>query len=93
MSEIIPVLPLNGKLSTEATIKAVLSPDASISGIMSIAPPPPGSYEGEYEVTPNANEDTTLHTFNKLVNDNIVIHKIPYFETSNESGTTIYIGG
>lgn len=48
-------------------------------------------YEGEYEVTPKAESATVLPTKNKALEDNVTVHKIPYFETSNESGTTVYI--
>ena len=48
-------------------------------------------YDGSYSVKPKAFEDITLPTANKLMKNNVTIEKVPYFETSNETGTTIYI--
>lgn len=49
-------------------------------------------YEGTYEITPLANEQTTLLTAQKFMTDNVTVKEIPYFETSNQSGSTVYIG-
>ena len=48
-------------------------------------------YTGEYEITPTV-EAQTLNTKNKTLRDDLEIKEIPYFETSNEYGNTIYIG-
>lgn len=50
-------------------------------------------YTGEYVVTPKAFEEQTLLTEHKLMADNVTVLEIPYYETSNEKGTTVYIGG
>ena len=42
-------------------------------------------YEGDYEVTPTAYEQN-LETANKLLKRNLTVHKVPYQETSNDSG-------
>lgn len=42
-------------------------------------------YEGTYEVTPTAQEQT-LGTMNRLLRNDVTVHKVPYFETGNESG-------
>lgn len=49
-------------------------------------------YTGVYEVTPKPRESVQLDTKDKLLIDNITVNKIPYFATSNNNGTTIYIG-
>lgn len=49
-------------------------------------------YEGITRVTPKPYEETILHTKDKKVLENITVEKIPYFETSNHTGTTIFIG-
>lgn len=49
-------------------------------------------YEGDYVVTPKV-ASQTLSTKEKLLHEDILILEIPYYETSNESGKTIYIGG
>lgn len=49
-------------------------------------------YEGDYIVTPKANEEVILETSNKILTDDITVLEIPYYETSNISGYTVYIG-
>ena len=49
-------------------------------------------YEGEYEVTPRT-EEQVLATRNKRMLDDVTVHEIPYYETSNpQGGVTVYIG-
>jgi hypothetical protein len=49
------------------------------------------SYEGDYVVVPKADSGTVLETQGKLMTDDVEVIKIPYFETSNLSGKTVYI--
>ena len=49
-------------------------------------------YEGAYVVTPLSTEQT-LETTGKTMQEDVTVLPIPYFETSNETGTTVYIGG
>lgn len=49
-------------------------------------------YKGSYEVTPQV-EEQTLSTARKVMRNDMKIKKIPYFETSNNSGgNTVFIG-
>ena len=49
------------------------------------------TYEGDYEVTPTA-DGQTLNTAKKLMEGDVTVKAIPYYETSNESGgNTLYI--
>ena len=48
-------------------------------------------YTGEVVVTPKAYEDQTLNTAGKYLTDDITIKKVPFVETHNDHGTTIYI--
>ena len=50
-------------------------------------------YDGEYIVTPKPFTEQTLETKEKLMTDDVTVLAIPYYETSNVSGITIYIGG
>lgn len=43
------------------------------------------TYEGPYEVEPRK-EQQTLNTKEKAMKDNVVVNKIAYTETQNESG-------
>lgn len=50
------------------------------------------AYEGTYNVIPKAFKEQTLETANKLLKNDIIIEKIPYWETGNDSnGVTVYI--
>lgn len=49
------------------------------------------TYPGDYTITPKAWSSTTLHTKGFSMNDDITISEVPYFETSNETGDTVYI--
>lgn len=49
-------------------------------------------YEGDYIVTPRVNEEVVLETSDKLLTDDVTVLEIPYYETSNISGYTVYIG-
>lgn len=51
----------------------------------------PLPYEGTYDVIPKAYTMQTLATSDKYMEDDVRVHEIPYFETSNVSGTTVYI--
>lgn len=50
------------------------------------------TYDGDYVVVPKINVDQTLETKDKVMEDDVLVLKIPYYETSNEAGgTTVYI--
>lgn len=48
-------------------------------------------YEGDYIVIPSAHKDIVLETTNKLMEDDVTVVQIPYYETSNVTGYTVYI--
>jgi hypothetical protein len=49
-------------------------------------------YDGPYEVTPKAWEAQTLATKDKLMEEDVTVFKIPYYETSNIfDGLTVFI--
>lgn len=48
-------------------------------------------YGGEYTIIPSI-EEQSMNTKDKLLKENVTIEPIPYYETSNESGKTVYIG-
>ena len=49
------------------------------------------TYSGDYNIIPKT-QSQTLETKNKLMRDDLSIKEIPYYETSNPYGETIYIG-
>lgn len=48
-------------------------------------------YEGEYDVTPQAKSAVILPTKDRLLSRDVNVKKIPYYETSNQTGVTVYI--
>ena len=51
-------------------------------------------YGGPYEVLPLAFSETVLETKDLVMDDDVTVLKIPYYETSNLSGGyTVYIAG
>lgn len=51
------------------------------------------TYEGDYTITPDADETQTLFTAKKYLHSNITVEKIPYAEVTNPSdGITATIG-
>lgn len=91
MSSIKTFESLSGRISSECTLSGVLSCEGGLSGKISIN----NNYErydGNYEVVPNAFNTQILPTTNKLLTQDIVVKKIPYYETSNiQQGITVYI--
>lgn len=69
--------------SSEETIDMLIGAEYAIAGAE--------VYTGEYEVIPKAHESQTLETKDKLMEDNVFIFSVPYFQTSNEHGDTVYI--
>ncbi len=47
-------------------------------------------YKGPYDITP-ATTSQVMKTKNKRMTDDVLIRAVPYFETANESGHTVYI--
>ncbi len=68
--------------------------ELSMNGTLSIPPEVlVESYRGTYAVTPKPFNIQILNTSGLKMENNVTVEKIPYYETSNESGYTIYIGG
>ena len=54
---------------------------------------PVDDYDGDYIVTPIPYNSQTLETKDKRMLEDVTVLAIPYYETSNTSGLTVYIGG
>ena len=48
-------------------------------------------YEGDYDVTPQAKSAVILPTKDRRLSRDVNVKKIPYYETSNQTGVTVYI--
>ena len=77
----------------DVTVSGTPYVNVSVSGTSVVSGGSAPLYTGKYEVTPLANKDTTLETKSKIMSKNVHVLEIPYFEVSNESGNTVYIGG
>ena len=78
-------LNLQGGLSTDNIL---------MEGIITIPPEiPTDTYEGEYTIVSKPFETNEIQTQGLKMRKNIVVSEIPYYETSNVSGYTVYIGG
>ena len=83
---------ITGVISQNEIITGVISQKESIVGDLATAYTAHASvYEGDYEITPTVGEQE-LKTKHKYMNDDIMVHAIPFFEVSNTSGgNTVFI--
>lgn len=83
-----------GYLSGTSKLSGVLSGTGQLEGVLSIPERYGGDpYQGDYEVIPSAGFQLLL-TADKTLEDDILVHPIPYSEVSNLSGGyTATIGG
>jgi hypothetical protein len=66
--------------------------DLSIGTAINVTQLEGDKYEGPYSVTPKADAVQTLYTRAKTMEDDVTVLAIPYYQTSNTYGDTIYIG-
>lgn len=64
--------------------------DGECGTITKIESDPHETYSGDYLITPKTTSQT-FDTANKIMQEDITVVAIPYFETSNQEGTTVYI--
>ena len=83
---------ISGNIQGCIKINGNLSEMDTITGDLTIAQNEMDEYEGDVQITPKINE-TTLETRGKYLSQDVVVLPIPYYETSNESGYTVIIGG
>ena len=88
---------LTGELVTDETYELVGSlstEELSLNGKLHIPPEVPiENYQGNYTVVSKPFKVNTLNTSGLRMTQDITVEKIPYYETGNESGYTVYIGG
>lgn len=95
MADLTPHGKLVGKLSGGGTLSGAISYTVPAIGGSITVPQGVGiiPYDGVTEVIPRADVEIILPTMRRYVRDDIVVREIPYYETSNEFGTTVNIGG
>lgn len=67
-------------------------PEIEVCPSLSFTQPVHSDYDGPYFITPEPFTDIVLNTAGKTLGNNVTVFEIPYYETSNVSGTTVYIG-
>ena len=91
MDDIKAVETLSGSISANCTLTGNVSCTGGLTGKMSITQEY-DAYTGDYKVVPQAFNEQVLPTAHKVLAEDVVISKVPYWETSNVSnGTTAYI--
>lgn len=80
---------LSGSLSAKGGLSGTLSKESGLSGKLGL--PGHAVYAGDYNIIPKAFKTQVLETENKIMTNNVTVNEVPYFETSNETGTTVYI--
>lgn len=81
-------------ISSEEKISGKISSTGTIKGGITIPPENyVNPYKGDYTVVSKPFTDEVLETKNHSMTDNVTVLKIPYYETGNETGYTVYIGG
>lgn len=81
------------ELGLEIDVNDILEFDIESSQTIVVNHIDADKYDGTYLVTPLANSEVVLETTGKMMEDDVTIKKVPYFETSNDAGGyTVYIG-
>lgn len=85
---------LTGVVSVESTLHGEINSRETMDGALSIPKrlPEYEKWDGPHKFTSDVAETVTYETKDKVMKDNIVVLKVPYYEVSNEKGTTVYIG-
>lgn len=92
MSDIRDLVRITGDISVIENITASVASNEVITATIFLPSHTGGvPYEGEYEVTPSAHNAIVLETDGKTMTDDVTVFKIPYYETSNLTGKTVYI--
>lgn len=75
----------------ESNLSGALQPDTTLRGFLSVS----NTYEtyaGPYQVTPKASTSQVLQTSSCLMNEDVTVLEVPYYEVGNTSdGITVYI--
>lgn len=82
---------INVMIDNDDNITIVLDEDIGITGVIDTGINLHPDYRGPYRVIPSTQEQI-LDTNDKIMKDDVTVEEIPYFETANEYGYTIYIG-
>lgn len=83
---------ITGELCAAKPIVGTLTPTMTISGTLSSSTYWSGeTYDGIYTVIPKARTEQSLMTRGLQMTNDVTVTAVPYWETGNETGYTVYI--
>lgn len=83
---------LKAQLKNSSTLSVSLGGKSSVGVSIQQAGEKVSVYEGDYEITPQVDEQS-LQTAKKYMKDDVTVKAIPFIDVSNPAGgQTIYIG-
>jgi len=83
---------MNGVIETNDTLMGKITTNEEITATIDyVKVIPKKNYEGPYTIKPSINQQVYDTNDKTMIND-LTIQAIPYFETNNEYGKTVYIG-
>ena len=89
------MLVLDGELTLITVLDGELANLLELDGELGVVLQGGGSiypwYDGETEVTPKAYSEVVLDTDGKVMPSDVTVFRVPYYETSNPTGLTVYI--
>lgn len=65
--------------------------DLGLSETIAVRGDPIAPYQGDYIITPKAFEEQIMPTNGLLMLDDVTVKRVPYYETTNPMGQTVYI--
>ena len=91
------MLPISLSLQVEKAPSLTLGLDSTDLGLslgtaINVTQLEGDKYAGPYTVTPKADAVQTLETRAKTMEDDVTVLAIPYYQTGNLYGDTVYIG-
>lgn len=82
-----------GEITGDIEVIDEITAEIGVGGVIRIRPEDYDIYDGDTMVKPKVNEQTILPTAQKILDEDITVLEIPYFQTTNpQGGNTIYIG-
>lgn len=75
-----------------ATLKTSEIEEISVSMDSVVSNGAISAYTGTYEIIPKVEEEVVLNTRDKILKDNVTVHKVPFYEVHNDKGMTFIVG-
>lgn len=79
-------------ITAEIAESESITSEIDVGGVVQLLPEDIGIYDGETTVEPKATSETVLETAQKIVQDDITVLRVPFYQVSNpQGGNTVYI--